>query len=56
MDMKMKCVLGLTDHSACSSWARNTCRLDEECIDTPGGYTCVCGAGFRRVNGTCEGV
>lgn len=54
--MKMKCVLGLIDYSVCSFWARNICRLDEDCIDIFGGYICVCGVGFRRVNGICEGV
>lgn len=52
--MKMKCVLGLIDYSVCSFWARNICRLDEECIDIFGGYICVCGVGFRRVNGICD--
>ena len=42
------------DIDECAAGIHN-CSQNQECINDPGGYHCLCITGYELLNGTCEG-
>ena len=46
------CCLGI---DKCTTGDHN-CKVNEYCVNKPGGFICKCASGFKSVDNTCEGI